>query len=40
MEATRNFDFEWMQGEIMFFCKAGWLPVGFKESDYRKILSH
>ena len=40
MEATRNFAFEWMQGETMFFCREGWLPVGFHESRYRKIRPH
>lgn len=32
--ATRNFSYEWVQWETLFFCREGWLPPGFQKGRY------
>lgn len=39
-EATRGFDYEWTQGENIFFCREGWLPTNIDASRIHKIAPH
>lgn len=36
-EATRGFDYEWTQGENIFFCREGWLPSNLDKTRIHKI---
>ena len=36
-EATRGFDYEWNQGENIFFCREGWLPTNLDKTRIHKI---
>lgn len=36
-EATRTFDYEWTNGENIFFCREGWLPQDVDMSKVHKI---
>lgn len=36
-EATRGFDYEWNQGENIFFCREGWLPSNLDQARIHKI---
>lgn len=38
-EATREFDYEWHQGENLFFCREGWVPANMDKSRVYKIPS-